>query len=158
MLVSRRKETAHGSIARASRAVGPDAKLLEDRLLDALAHLQTAQRGVALGELYEAFKSAGHVGWDGDQAEPVSATTFATARDFLRTLPTVYPSPEVAALEDGSVAMDWFPDDATNFTVVVFPDSRIAFASASPEESLKGIMPFSGEVPEPILNELRRLF
>lgn len=158
MLVLRRKETAQGSATSAARAVGDDAKLLDERLKAALAELQSTGRSVALSELREGFELAANAGWDGLEALPMSTATYATARDFLQALPTAYPNPEVAALEDGTVAMDWFPSEGTNLTVVVFPDRKVAFASAGSEGTLKGIYRFDGDIPEAIINELRRVF
>ena len=57
-------------------------------------------------ELFEAFARCARSGWDGEDACPIAVTTFATARDFLASLPVAFPGPEVAPLEDGAIALD----------------------------------------------------
>jgi hypothetical protein len=158
MLISRRRETARGSVPRPAEAASEDARLLHDKLSETLAEIQTVQRSVALGELWESFSTAAKPGWDGDEGAPITVPTYVTARDFLRSLPAAYPSPEVAALDDGTIALDWFPAPDMNFSVVVYPDRSVVFASAGPRGVLKGAYRFDGEVPEPIVDELRRVY
>lgn len=138
--------------------MGTDAREVEQRFVQALRELRSASRWVSVNALHEAFLRCGKPGWDGEEAEPISAATFATARDFLSALPTTFPSPEVGPLEDGTITLDWFPDDDSIFTVVVFPDRKVAFASIASERRLRGIELMDEEVPDSILTELRRIY
>jgi len=158
MLVSKRRETSQGSPFSQAGAVGPDAKVLAERLLLVLANLRSARRCVAFSELYDVFEQCGQPGWDGDEAVPVPADVFAVARDFLGALPTGFPSPEVVGTEDGGIGLDWFPSPASNFSIVVLPGRQLIYASVAPGRRIRGVESFDAEVPDSILSELRRLF
>lgn len=157
MLISRRPETSRGSIPNRT-AVGLDAEQIEERVLRALKDLRSASRGMAFDALYSAFLECGAHGWDGQDAVPVTADTFALARDFLTGLPAAFPSPEVAALEDGTVSLDWFPDAESMVSVALYPDRRVVFASVTGGRRIRGAEVMDEHVPDAILAELRRLF
>ncbi len=129
-----------------------------DSLVRALVNLRSARRWVALGQLYELFRECGQAGWDGGEAEPVNVEVFATARDFLKTLPVAFPSPEVAPGEEGTISLDWFPTPDSNFSVLVYPGAKLVFATVAPRRRIRGVEIFGDEVPETVISELRRLF
>lgn len=157
MLVSRRRETSQG-IPTASVAISDDAHTIHERILSALRELRTTSRSVAFSELLEAFEQCPNTDAGDGEVRPVSADVFATARDFLAALPTAFPTPEVAATDEGEIALDWFPGLESTFTVLVAQGRKLFFATAAPERRLRGVEPFDGEVPSTILAELRRLF
>lgn len=157
MLISRRRETSHGSLP-VGIAVGDDAVRIEAHVLEALDYLRPTDRGVALDALFSVFLECAKLGWDGSDAQPITADTFALARDFLYALPTAFPSPEVAPLEDGSISLDWFPSPDSSLSIAVFPDRRLIFASVSTRRRIRGAEVMDDDVPGAIIAELRRLY
>lgn len=158
MQIARRTETSHGFLPYVQAPEAADARKIEEAALAALRALRGTSRALALEHLCTQFLEAAAVGWDGLEAEPMTADTFAVARDFLSALPMAFPNPEVAAREDGAVALDWFPSPDSMLAVVVFPDRRIGFASVCRDRRVRGTERFDGRVPDVIIEELRRLF
>jgi hypothetical protein len=45
--------------------------------------------------------------WDGYGADPITASTIATARSFYRMLPRILPPPDIAPGADGTIGFEW---------------------------------------------------
>jgi hypothetical protein len=52
--------------------------------------------------------------WDGYYAEPITAETLAYARKLMKIMPTSLGAPDAAPAGDGSIALEWVPEDATH--------------------------------------------
>ena len=61
-----------------------------------------------LSALVKVCAAAAVKGWDGSDAEPITAATFRLAKEFLDALPQSARSPEVSAHFDGDVEFEWF--------------------------------------------------
>jgi hypothetical protein len=59
-------------------------------------------------EGYEQYQTTN---WDGEGAEPITAGTLAYARRVVSVLPTSLGAPDIAPAADGSIALEWVPDD-----------------------------------------------
>ncbi|MCC8955288.1 hypothetical protein H8B02_18140 [Bradyrhizobium sp. Pear77] len=57
---------------------------------------------------YEEFHSAN---WDGQEAEAITPQTLAYARKLMKILPTTLGKPDAAPAGDGSIALEWVPED-----------------------------------------------
>ena len=158
MLVVRNAETARGSIGPRERGVSQEAQQLTERVLDVLRSLKTTNHHLAMGELIDAFDGCHRRAAEGEEVEPVRADTFARARALLLSLPNAFPAPEIAAEEDGSIVFDWLREQNRLLSVTLTPKGRLIYAGVFEDRSVRGIEPFEGELPEPILSSLRRLY
>ncbi|WP_375783026.1 hypothetical protein ACE10Z_24310 [Bradyrhizobium sp. Pha-3] len=66
------------------------------------AHAVTPLKG------YEEFHSAN---WDGQGAEAITPETLAYARKLMEIMPPTLGNPDAAPAGDGSVALEWVPED-----------------------------------------------
>lgn len=158
MLVRRTIETSQGSALYQDTGVSDEAREIERRTVEALRQIQSEGRRAALSELIDRFEACGLDGWDGELGVPMSAATYANARDFVAALPAAFPTPEVAIAEDGSVSFDWFPGPGALFSVSVTAEGKLFFAAVTPDGRSSGIQRFDGRLPEVISTTLRRLF
>jgi hypothetical protein len=60
--------------------------------------------------------------WDGFGAEPITASTLACARRLMQVIPTSLGYPDIAPAADGTIALEWIPDDATHKLDKLFLD------------------------------------
>jgi hypothetical protein len=60
---------------------------------------------------YEQYEVAN---WDGEDADPITADTLIYARKIMKIMPTSLGVPDIAPAGDGSIALEWVPDDATH--------------------------------------------
>jgi hypothetical protein len=70
-------------------------------------------------ERYEQYQTAN---WDGHGAEPITAQTLAYARRLMQVMPTKLGPPDVAPAADGTIALEWVPDDTTHKLDKLFLD------------------------------------
>jgi hypothetical protein len=113
---------------------------------------------MAMAELIDAFEGRHQRAADGSEVRPVRADTFARARALLLSLPNALPAPEVAAEEDGSIVFDWLREQSRLLSVTLTPGGRLIYAGVFEDRTVRGIEPFEGELPEPILSSLRTLY
>jgi hypothetical protein len=60
--------------------------------------------------------------WDGYGAQPITTETLSFACRIMSLLPTSLGSPDVAPAGDGSIALEWIPDDQTHKISKLFLD------------------------------------
>jgi hypothetical protein len=60
--------------------------------------------------------------WDGYGARPITTETLNFARRIMSFLPTSLGAPDVAPAGDGSIALEWIPDDPTHNIGKLFLD------------------------------------
>lgn len=68
---------------------------------------------------YEQYQKAN---WDQFEAEPITAETLAYARRLMRIMPTSLGAPDVAPAADGSITLEWVPEDMTHKLDKLFLD------------------------------------
>src|SRR5258707_216062 len=68
---------------------------------------------------YEQYEVAN---WDGRDALPITSETLAYARKLMRVMPKTLGEPDVAPAADGSIALEWIPDDPTRKLNKLFLD------------------------------------
>ncbi len=68
---------------------------------------------------YEQYQTAN---WDRHDAEAITAQTLAYARRLMKVMPTKLGPPDVAPTGDGSIALEWVPDDHTHKLDKLFLD------------------------------------
>jgi hypothetical protein len=57
------------------------------------------------------FEALNEHNWDGYGAEPISAETLQYARQLLTVMPEPLGPPDIAPAGDGSITLEWVPDD-----------------------------------------------
>lgn len=57
------------------------------------------------------FEQYATANWDGENAEPITAGTLSYARHIMRLLPNTFGAPDIAPAADGSITLEWVPDD-----------------------------------------------
>lgn len=75
---------------------------------DALAEAWQLQD--LLIKLNDVFVEAKERDWDGDNAEPVSDSTYFSAIKLLSVLPLTLPAPEISPDNDGFIEFEWYKD------------------------------------------------
>src|SRR5258708_1392744 len=103
---------AVNAATRSGTAVSPEASAVRDR---ACAIVESTERSIALfgpkaggiSEMWSPVADHAHIGWDGNDARPISRLAGNIAEAFIRALPNDVPTPEFAAEPDGSISLDW---------------------------------------------------
>jgi hypothetical protein len=96
-------------------------------------------------------------GWDGFGAEPVREETVLAAARFLQSLPHGTPPPAIGAEPDGDVALEWYRSPRRTISVSVTADGNLHYAALLGPNKQYGTEVFVGQVPEPILDLVRRV-
>jgi hypothetical protein len=100
---------------------------------------------------------ASEEGWDGYEGKRVLGSTLTKAFEFLATLPSTVPAPEVSAHPDGELAFYWSTGPRRTLTVSVNAAGRLSFAAIVGHQRLFGSEYLTDELPESIALALRQL-
>jgi excisionase family DNA binding protein len=117
-----------------------------------------AEREGTLQSLETVYRECLTENWDGYGAKPVSPATLEAARRFCEKLPGSFPEPEVAADPDGEICLDWDKSPDQAFSVSVGSIGRLTYAGLFGPNKVNGAEHFEAEVPEAIIQNLKRLF
>ncbi|QXD13983.1 hypothetical protein GQ464_010985 [Rhodocaloribacter litoris] len=128
--------------------------------------LDSLFRNVTLGEplekaqesLEEIFEDCSVENWDGYGAAAVSLDSYLEARRFLGLLPMTFPMPDVTVEPEGVIAFEWYNGPKRVFAVGIGRDGLLTYAGLFGINKTHGTEYFGDEIPETILNNLRRLF
>ena len=120
----------------------------------------SSQRDQCIDELAEIIAECSAANWDGYDAVPLDPEAAIKAKRFINALPTDAPYPEIGAMPDGEISLDWDLGSRRTLTVAIGAEQRIAYAMINADEERSGTLSFLNEVPKPLLrviNELHRL-
>ncbi len=109
-------------------------------------------------ELADIYQECRTRGWDGEEAEPLSAATIEKAQAFLSALPSAVPDPEVGPDPDGEVSFDWFAEPDWGVAVALNACGRLSYAAVFGENRAHGTERFREGIPQPLLQIFGRLF
>jgi hypothetical protein len=98
-----------------------------------------------------------HADWDGFGAMAVSQETLRNAYRFLESLPLACPAPSVGAEPDGQLTLEWHRGPRRTLSVSVTPESELHYAALVGPNRVYGTEVFFGEVPEAIMQLIRRI-
>lgn len=113
----------------------------------------------ALEELDATFCDSCAPGWDGYDACGASYDSYLRTRSFLNALPTNLPAPEVALDPDGEVSLEWHRSPGRVFSVSVGGNDALHYAGKfGPSTKIHGTEVFANQIPQVILDSLRRLW
>jgi hypothetical protein len=113
----------------------------------------------ALERLYATYSECSRAGWDGYDASAASYESYVSAKRFIESFPPKFASPEIAIDPDGEVSLEWYCDPGRVFSVSISANAELTYAGKfSLNEKTHGTVPFAGELPQVILENIRRLF
>ena len=120
--------------------------------------LSLGLRGMGIfNQLVTVAQECSSEGWDGYGAEAVVEETYRQAYRFLEALPLGTPPPSVGAEADGHLTLEWYRSPKWVLSVSMAPEGMIYYAALLGSSKRSGAEPFAGEVPQDILQIIRRL-
>lgn len=108
-----------------------------------------------LGAVWDECRSAD---WDGFGAQPVDNDTLRNTYRLLESLPLGFPIPSIGSEPDGSMTLEWHRSARRTLSVSVAPDGNLHYAALLGPNRTYGTEAFFGEVPESILDLIRRVY
>lgn len=124
---------------------------------EALRSSASLSKQPAYDELAEVWEDCKTPNWDGYDALPVEQETFRNAYLFIESLPLGIPLPSLGAEPDGHLALEWYRNPRWTLSVSVGPAGTLYYAALFGSSDIRGSEPFFGDVPEIILNLIRRV-
>lgn len=112
----------------------------------------------ALNDLEQTWSEYSQVDWDGYGSGPIQLESVLEGQRFLLALPVNAPAPAVALDPDGEVEFEWYVSPTWLFSASIGGDSVIRYAGLFGRNEKSGKELFQDEVPEEILNNIRRLY
>lgn len=107
--------------------------------------------------LYEVFGETCQPDWDGHGSASVSYDVYLKALEFLGRFPMNFPVPEVSADPDGEVSFEWYASPNWTFSISLGRGADLTYAGIFGANKTHGVEVFHGEIPESILNNIRRV-
>ncbi len=114
---------------------------------------QTAQEN-----LVALFDRCAQPNWDGHNAAAVSQQVYCLAYRLLEALPPDLPLPEFGAEPDGQLTFEWHRAARRTLSVSISPDGDLHFAALLGASRNYGTEAFWGDLPQPILELIGRVF
>jgi hypothetical protein len=112
---------------------------------------------VVIEELDELVSEFGREDWDGYGAKAIDLRAVKRAERFLELLPEDLKPPDLMAMPNGDVGLDWDFAPMRTITVLIGAGSRLAYAAIDGDEEWSGTVSFTDTVPERILAAIRTL-
>ena len=117
-----------------ARAFNTGTSTAAQRLQELLATVLTEYRRLTtrestLANLARVYAECREPGWDGYEAEPVSAEAYHFAARFIMALPAVFPAPDVTADPDGEISLEWDCGRWKALSLSVGPGGKITWAA-----------------------------
>jgi hypothetical protein len=148
-------------IPTSSRGLGPEAEYIAKA---AAENRRRLRRSESLGldssvfeDLASVARDCSEADWDGYEAVAVDQETFRNAYRFLEALPLGTSTPSVGAEPDGHVTLEWHRSEGRTLSVSISPEGDLHYAALIGPNRAYGTEVFFGEVPEPILDLIRRV-
>ena len=82
-----------------------------------------------LQRLDEIFEECFTVGWDGEQAKPISSEVLQYTKIFLKFLPLGIEAPEISAESDGAITLEWYRSPTRVLSISINPDGWVYYAA-----------------------------
>ncbi len=138
------------------------ARYIEDRMRDNRRHLHESSafgiEGVLRDEFAAAWEECRQPDWDGHNALPVSQDALRNMYTFLEALPLGFPRPSIGADPHGYLSVEWYRSPRRVLSVGVSEDGLLHYAALLGSSKTWGTETYFSEVPESILNLVRRVY
>lgn len=108
-------------------------------------------------ELAAVWEECRHADWDGVGALPVGQDTLLQAYRLLESLPLGCPAPSVGAEPDGHLTLEWHRGRLHTLSLSVSPEGELHYAALIGPNRVYGTEAFFGEMPDAIINLIRRI-
>lgn len=125
-------------------------------------HLQKSRSLGVGGALHEelgtVWEECRRANWDGFDSLPVDNDTLRNTYVLLESFPLGYPGPSIGAEPDGCLTLEWHRSTRRTLSVSVAPDGNLHYAALLGPNRVYGTEAFFGEVPESVLDLIRRVY
>lgn len=108
-------------------------------------------------DVSQTYVDCNNVGWDGYNAQPVTAASRLFAMMLLRSLPLGVAPPEVSAEPDGELTLEWSRSPRRTLSVSISPKGELHYAALIGTSRNFGSEPFFGDIPTPIITLIHRV-
>lgn len=109
-------------------------------------------------ELAETWQECSQPDWDGYNALPVTADSFANATRLLLSLPLGTQLPSIGAIPSGHISLEWHHSRRRTLTVTVDEVGDLHYAALLGPGRVCGTEPFFDEMPTIILDLIARVY
>ena len=148
-------------IGSSSKGESVEANFVKDELKkiqDQFDSYTIGRRAVdSFNHLYQVFMECRNPNWDGYGAHAVSDDTFQLAYNFLTSLPLGTPPPSFGAEPDGDITIEWYQSPRKTLSVSISPNGELHYAALIGSRKNYGTEPFFGEVPEAVIDLIRKV-
>ncbi len=107
-------------------------------------------------ELATVWEDCRFPNWDGHGAVPVVEDAVRNAFLLLTALPAGCPLPSVGVEPDGHLTLEWYRDPRWTLSISVSPEGELFYAALFAANDVRGREVFQGEIPDYLLNLIRR--
>jgi len=144
------------------RGVSSAAQYIEDATRRDRRYLHKSSafgiESVLRDELAETWAECKQPNWDGHNALGVSQDALRNMYTFLEALPLGFPRPTIGADPHGYLSVEWYRSPRRVLSVSVSDDDLLHYAALLGSNNSCGTETYLGEVPESILNLVRRVY
>jgi hypothetical protein len=109
-------------------------------------------------ELDAVWEECREANWDGYHSLPVTQDVLRNAYIFLESMPLGFPRPSIGAEPDGELTFEWHRSPRRTLSVSVNPYGELNYSALLGPNRVYGTEAFFGEVPDTILNLVRRVY
>jgi len=108
-------------------------------------------------DLAELVEECGAENWDGYGAAPLDKTAVSRGKKLLHLCPPDLPDPDIYAMPNGDLALDWDFDRRRTLSVTIAASPRLAWAVIHGDEEFGGTLSFIDQFPERLASTIRSL-
>jgi hypothetical protein len=119
---------------------------------------RSQSRQAVLQDLATVAEESSRPGWDGHHAEAVSLEAYRRAYAFVEGFPPEMPLPTVGAEPDGHLTLEWYRNPRRTLSVSISPSGELHYSALVGPSSAFGTEFFLGDVPQSLLELIRRIF
>lgn len=114
--------------------------------------------GAVRNELSAVWEQCREPNWDAFGALPVSQDTLRNAYVLLESLPLGFPVPSVGAEPDGDLTFEWHRSTRRTLSISINSEGDLHYSGLFGPSRVYGTEAFFGDVPDSILNLIRRVY
>ncbi len=96
--------------------------------------------------------------WDGYGAKPITPASWRGILKLIKGLPNSYPKPEATASPRGLMVIEWHRRKGHILSITIENESKLSYNVLFGADEAYGIVAFDYNLPDAILEHLRRLF